>query len=63
MKVPKSYLFERTYSKNQLDHINTMNKLIEFQYKDLNVGKICIPSVKSILRTSNFLILKMAFII
>ena len=53
-KGSKKLLFKRTDSKNQLDHINTISKLIEFQYKDLNVGKICIPSIKSILRTSKF---------
>ena len=53
-KGSKKLLFKRTDSKNQLDQINTISKLIGFQYKGLSVGKICIPSIKSILRTSKF---------
>tara|TARA_B100000287_G_scaffold401471_1_gene421555 strand:+ start:2214 stop:3875 length:1662 start_codon:yes stop_codon:yes gene_type:complete len=48
----KKLIFDSNNSKNVNDLNINLNRLINFEYKDLNIGRICLPSIKSILRTS-----------
>ncbi len=45
-------VFNNNFNKTYLSESIQLEKLINYKYKNLNVGKICLPSIKSILRTS-----------
>ena len=56
----KKLVFKQSEIKKEINETLSIENLINFKYKDLSVGKICIPSIRSILRTSDLSSIKNA---